>query len=968
MVAAQRITTRNRSRRGAPRSRSPEPTPPPEFEVESEEEFEDEPDIAPAPPKPSIKKSGATAPLFKDTKKKRSRDEPELPAAPATNNKKVKLAEDTNSASSTPRSRPTSTPTPTSTKTSTKNNISSQKSDNPRVQFRNSIYTVLESVATSDNFGHSLQKEVNKSPGALEVAKARGIIIHDTKRSNKDTSKMDVSDPSTSSNSRTSSEELVPRDELTVISQEIEEAWHAKYGRGNSSDMDAKLRELRFALRKNPSLVARLILRTLSATAMSKMNEEEMASDEARAALTQMRADDEVLRNKAAENEDIKEAEKEMSKLRGKIEDRIVGALPTFVPTAKDDDDEALEKLSSSGMIDAHAYADAKSDDQGNSSDSVSSPSTHEPTSIIPIVHQKHLKASAKVDLDLGAIDSDLVASFLERNAAQEKDDSEPAAEPTLRRVPSFDSNKSQSEILSVLDRIRYDEDDHGDNEGYDPLSTHDDHDNSSAPSGFDYRPEASNHRSAGGSSENYSSNNVQAPRSFRILDPEDVEAEAASARKMVKDIWRGKLTFPDQISDISVSADFVGGASIGKVFPRLGISSIDIGRVIETEKMVTYLSQLATSSSRAKVVLAFNPPAGDSEALANYDKLYRYLSEGGLMGVVSITGAIANEKLIKEVYVLPLPGGEMPDSNFIPTLASTPTSNRIYLCLVVDKKTLERLNTGPSPSTHTPSPLSTNLGGGALGGGVLGGSQLGGGALGPGRFGDEKVSTPPIHRSTSPQPTAAFGGYAHPQPQYGGVTSLGGSYHAPSAQPYPQASYGQPPQSSAPYGQHPQSYHQNGSQQGYGAPTSSYAPSGGLGGSYPPQQHYSPYPPHVAHQTHQSYQPYAQQQSYAQQQPSSYGLSNYGAYAPPSTSNAGGYPPSHQPYAHHQASYQGGHAPQQGNWQGSNQQGYSNQQQYAAPTPQGYPPSHNAHQQHSQYAPSSYNPQSGGHGQGYTP
>ena len=941
IVVTQLAKSRTRSQRSASRAQNSEPAPPAQ---ESEEEEEFEPEVAPTQHKASIKKSGAAIPQPKDTSKKRAREEPEMPVATAASTKKAKLADDSSSASSTPKSRPTPVTTPNPTKPSSKNNNTSQKSDNPRAQFRSSIYTVLEAIASAGTFGQSLQKEVIKSPGAVEVAKARGIVMQDPKRTNNETLKMDESITSASSNAPSSTEELVPSDELSVIAGEIEEAWHTKYGRGSSSNMDAKLRELRFALRKNPSLVARLVLRTLSATAMSKMSEEELASDEARAALTQMRAEDEILRNKAAENDHIKEAEKEMSKLRGKIEDRIIGALPTFVPTAKDDDDEALEKLSSSGIIDSHAYSDVKSEDQGSSSDSASSLSADDSTSIIPIVSNKHLSASAKVDLDLGAIDTDLVASFLERNAPQEKD-SEPISEPKLHPAPSSDTNKANSEILSVLDRIRFDDDENDENEEYDPLSTHD----SSEHSSFDYKPEANHHHSAGGSSESAPSSEKQTPRSFRILDPEEHEADATSAKKPVKDIWRGKLTFPDQISDISVSADFVAGASVDKVFPRLGISSIDIGRVIEKEKMISYLSQLASSSSRAKVILAFTPPTGDSEALANYDKLYRYLSDGGLMGVVFITGAIANEKLIREVYVLPLPAGEMPDTNFIPTLASAPTSNGLYLCLVVDKKTLERLTTSPSPSTHTPSPLSTNLGGRALGGGVLGGGSLGGASLVP-RLGDDKTSTPPVHRTPSPQPTAPLGGYVPPQ-QYNGLGGvLGGSYHAPLPQ-YPPTTYAA---SSTPsYGQTQQNYHQN--QQPYSGGPSSYA-SSGLGGSYPPQQH-SYAPAHQSHHFHQTHQSHHSQYGHQPQQQMPYAHSNYGAYPP---SNAGGYPPTQHHYANHQPTYQGGHAPPQGSWQGANQQ-------YGAP-PQNYPSHASHHQQPPQYPPNSYNQQSGGHGQGYTP
>lgn len=686
----------------------------------------------------AIKKSGSVAPS-----KKRTRDPVVVPeAAPTVTVKRVKLSDDLpspSSTSTTPRARAS----PSTLRSSGSSNIvSSQKSDNPRVQFRKSIYTVLEAITTADDFDQFLKKEVVKTPGAIEVVIARGIVLKDETLSNKGSTKMDVSHPSTAASDKSSSTQSVPSEELKLISREIEEMWHLRFGRSPSSSseaMDAKLRELRFALRKNPSLVARLVLRTLSAETMSKMSEEDMASEEERAALTQMRADDEELRNKVAESVDSKEHEKEMFKLRGKIEDRIIGALPTFVP--KDNEDDDLEAISSSETLALKASQEPENATETSYSDSTSSIALGDSSSLVPMIQHKPLKATAKLDLDLGAINTDMVASFLSKSSEPERD--EPSAYEA-RRPEINRSHSDGSEIRSILDQITFDEEggddeemhhhsgsQHGSEssqqEDYDYNDTTNIHEGfesgdkkrleektdskvssnqggvSSSSSALGSSASASPSSSRTPSASNFSESSGYTPRTFRILDPDDDDrASAPSApAKEIKDMWRGKLTFPDQVSDIRVSADWLCGASVERVFPRLGITSIDIGRTIEKDKMTAYLAQLASSASRAKVVLAFSPPAGDAEALANYEKLYNHLVNQDMMGVVPITGSIANERLIKEVYILPLPAGQVPDTRLIPALPSTPTSNRIYLCLIVDKKTLDNLNSAPSNSNR---------------------------------------------------------------------------------------------------------------------------------------------------------------------------------------------------------------------------------------------------------------------------
>lgn len=672
----------------------------------------------PKPAATSIKRSAATPAAASPTdSKKRVREEEPLVVVDSV--KKAKLKE-VSSSPSRPATSASSRKSSSQQSSNTSRSSSSSGTSNPvRAAFRKSIFKVLQTATSSPNFAPVILKEVNKSSAAKEAAKANELRLEGLEDINKLTSKISGNSASNSQDQDGPSIDVVDDSVLHRISEEIEEAWLSKCGgQSGTDDYEDKLRALRYNLKRNTTLIAKLLTKALTAKTLAGMTEEEMAPEEARAALREFRAEDEILRNKAAETEEEKAHEKTMFKLRGKTDDRIIGALPTFVPTANEDDDDLdapLDKLTSgqpttenTGEVSMDVDASEKNALK-KSGASISAPTTSSDTSRLDLESSKPLIVDTKVDLDLGALESANL-DFLKKSTTIEENEEEPVQSPQITPNPYSKSNTAEIEasrgIRSILDEIAME------TGGVSHFSRNDDEE-------IPYEPQLNNNHPSEEAKSSQRGDQRETkkdskPKSFKILEPgeEDTESSSTIITKAEKS-WRGKLSSTEDALEVNVTLRWISGGRVDRVLPRLGISSIDISRKVDLTPIVEYLPKLDASSSRAKCMLIFEPINGDSESIAKYNQMYEILDSKSVSGVVAISGEIAKEKLIREVYVMPRKLADIKSntSTFpeIPNYDGPATEGILYLCLVTDKKTLETLIANPKPSP-TLTPLSPQV------------------------------------------------------------------------------------------------------------------------------------------------------------------------------------------------------------------------------------------------------------------
>jgi hypothetical protein len=722
------------------------------------------------------------------------------------------------------------------------NTIKSSSLDKHRQAFRKSVFEVLRFMVSTPECQQSLLDEMSK----VEKNSKNGDVTEGVGRVAEGNSK--ISETSSvggfvASGVAPSSRKDVNESEINTLSEEIEQAWYAKCGRRSEDPLyNEQLRSLRFSLKNNPSLVARLVLKTLTPQMLSTMTAEEMAPSQARAALEELRAEDEMNRNKAAETEGEKKHEKELFKMRGKTDDRLLPTLPVFVPPPTDDDDlnsstqffsadslknssSSSSALNSSGILNAPSEMEKKSREADLLPSDSGMRSVTDPSLLMK--QQTPLLPAAKVDLDL---DSFNVPQL--NIPVSQQDPSSLASHPSLASpssihhllnnaiLPRKIDAEVQTGIRSILDEIAMET-------GGTPLprppptttiTTHE-----SQFSGDDDHMKISS--SVQKSPQRDIETSTFATPSF-IVDDSDYIRKINSP---VPNTWSGSLNYTEVCpTAVQVSLTAVGGVRMDRVLSKIGLTSIDISRVVDLDKILSYLPQLDASSSRVKAILYFEPLPNDPVSQKKYKDIFTHLITTSQTGVVAIKGDIAKESIIREVYILPLKAGDQAHPSVFPSSSISSTEDRLYLSLVCDKKAWQKLKSemkssrsAPSSSSLDPRPhigvgggssyaISSSLvpSGTALVGSnvssVLGGSPYSSSAVLPSSHSTSSTSStisPPVPKYSSLPPV--LGGnistsqVTHPMmlggrlPQTGGGGGGGGygassGYPAPSSNPPP--------------------------------------------------------------------------------------------------------------------------------------------------------------------------------------
>lgn len=560
-------------------------------------------------------------------------------------------------------------------------------------------------------------------------------------------------------------------DMLQQLSNQIEVAWLEKCGWKTAEAYLEQMRALRFSLKANPSLVVRLVSGVLSPIALSRMTAEDMAPAKARAALKELQAEDEMNRNKAAETVDETKHEKSMFHIRGKSDDRILPMLPSYQPTTTDEDDLKANKRDA----ELAASTEAALPTLGESG----------------LLTAPLLNASTKVvDLDLDSFDVTKVKvqslSTVNPETAAALAATLPA-QPQASAIMSLKKNDSEvnTGIRSILQEIAMEA------AGAPQTNGHLEY-NPSDPFAHDPAEQYQTSRTMPTTSR---------PRDSRGINPDDR-------------IWRGALSYPGACPDARVELVNVSGPKIESVLHRTLITSFEIAQRVDLKKIMDYFPQLESSASRVTSLLFFEPAQSDMETEQRYAEMFKHLDSISRAGVVSIAGSIAAEGTFKEIYVLPVKANDFTYSpSVIPVNYVSSTHDRLYFCVISDKKKLEKSHLDwraaggatrslagvTAPLSGLSAPSSGVLGGSVLGGGILGGmparSALGppvnvanslSSLLGPPPSYLSASSPPPVApmvTSTLPYPSSAppmLGGMAR-----GAGPSLGGPPPGPSQPPH---------------------------------------------------------------------------------------------------------------------------------------------------------------------------------------
>jgi hypothetical protein len=834
--------------------------------------------------------------------------------------------------------------------------------DRHRVSFKNSILDVLHLITEMPEYLQAVKEEMVNMKRKEQI---------ETK--SEDQQNIGKSVDAKGSVAKASTATLVPPSPnetlLTHLSEEIEQEWFVKCDRRSDDPLyTEQLRSLRFSLKNNPSLVARLILKLLTPAKLATMTPEEMAPSNEREALESLRAQDEMNRNKAAESEGEKRTAKELFHLRGRTDDRILPTAPTFaVPHADDDDhadalliDNTLKTsgtLSSSTTI-ATGHSTAEPEKKLSESDLLpvdsALPLVTDPSIIFK--QTTPILPTSKVELDLDAFN---VPAVSVRETPEEPPSTLPQY-PSFApvRPPTINRGESdvQSGIRSILNEIALD------TGGELP----------SASSTNEAGPTPTQSSSTSSLTGNHATDSFSTsdkvlfqPRGFTITEPEEDHRKVGSP---TPDIWRGRLTYEGVLPTLAVSLTAISGFRVDKVLNRIGLTSIDITRIVDTEKILAYLPQLDSSSSRLKSLLRFDPPANDPDAAKSYQEFFSHLHAISRTGVIAIKGAIATEGVLREVYVVPRKAGDTSHPSVFPSYLTSSSEDRLYLSLVSDKKAWEKLNVGltgeitkssfsgaseltssggdtssflggssysPNPYTLSPSRASptTQLSSSSIIGGppaltsqmtsAAGPNLLGGPAYGVayaplgGPLGGPTI---PTGGSSTMTPSTMLGG-RYPNVPLGGPTvgqgsALGGPM-MPAQHGFPRGPASAPSHSYAAHGKPPPSYPPYPSGPSYNGPATSAGNAKGALSAHPPPYGY-PLPSQSSNlpPAHHNYAPKPHASHHGPQYPP------HPSQAPPYYNQRSGFPPYSQPphqgnrptYPNHPPSHTGGYPPQKQN------------------------------------------------------